>query len=223
MLSTLTAAPPATSTAPSGAVEVVRRVLSLPDDRLDYSEAKIAFDCAIDPSIDANAVRAELEAMEAKARELAGPSPDDDANLGALRKLIYESGPWNGHRPFNYDHHDPVGADGCNSVLASCLKTRLGNCVSMPVLFLILGERLGLHLSLALAPGHMLVRYQDQSGHILNLETTSGAFPARLEWLRQEMPMTDLALKNGVYMRSLPKREAVAQMATTIGEHLVRT
>ena len=35
--------------------------------------------------------------------------------------------------------------------------------------------------------------------------------------------MTDLALKNGVYMRSLPKREAVAHMASTLGERLTET
>jgi regulator of sirC expression with transglutaminase-like and TPR domain len=175
MLSTLAAPPPETFTAPSGAVEVVRQVLSLPDDQLDYAEAKIAFDCAIDPSIDADAVLSELDSMEAKARELAGTASNEGDKLNALRKLIYDSGPWNGHRPFSYDKEDPFGTDSCNSRLGSYLQTRRGNCVSMPILFLILGERLGLDLSLACAPSHFLVRYRSKSGQILNLETTSGA------------------------------------------------
>jgi regulator of sirC expression with transglutaminase-like and TPR domain len=204
-------------------VEVVRRTLSLPDDRLDYAEAKLAFDRAIDPSIDADWVLAELDSMTVKARELAGASPDDAAKLNALRKLIYESGPWNAHRSSEYDHADPFGPNSCNSRLDSYLRTGRGNCVSMPILFLILGERLRLDLSLALAPGHMLVIFRAKSGCTLNLETTSGAQPARLEWLRQEMPMSDLALTNGVYMRPLPKREAVAHMASTIGEHMIET
>lgn len=223
MHSTVTAPPPATFAAPSGVVEIVRQILSLPDDELDYAEAKLAFDRVIDPTIDADAALAELDSITAQARELAGPSPDDGAKLNALRKLIYESGPWNDERPSAYDRADPVGPDGRNSVLASYLQTRLGNCISMPILFLILAERLGLDISLALAPGHMLLRYRDKNGGIFNLETTSGAYPARLEWLRQGMPMSDLALTNGVYMRSLPKREAVAHMTSTIGDRLVAT
>jgi hypothetical protein len=35
------------------------------------------------------------------------------------------------------------------------------------------------------------------------------------------MPMTDRALANGLYMRSLGRREGVALMATTLLEHLV--
>lgn len=88
----------------SDVVEKVRAVLALPDEQLDYARAKLAFDKIIDPSIDEKAVLAELGRMAAKARELAGPSPNDQAKLNALRKLIYQSGPWNGHRPFSYDH-----------------------------------------------------------------------------------------------------------------------
>jgi hypothetical protein len=56
---------------------------------------------------------------------------------------------------------------------------------------------------------------------VLNLETTSGALPARDSWIRRSFPMTDLALKNGLYLRSLSDREAVAHMASTLNEHLM--
>jgi regulator of sirC expression with transglutaminase-like and TPR domain len=220
MHSTLAATPPATAAAPSGAVEIVRRVLSLPDDELDYAEAKLAFDRAIDPAIDADAVTAELDSMAATARELAGASPDDHARLNALRKLIYQSGPWNGHRPFGYDHSDPLGTRIRGKLLSNYLATRRGQCVSMPILFLILGERLGLDLALATAPEHVFVRHRDRQGRVVNLETTSGAHPASDAKMRQGFPMTDLSVRNGLYLRSLPKREAVAEMASTLVEHL---
>ena len=220
MHATLTAEPRAALTAPSGAVEAVRQVLSLPDDEFDHAEAKLALDRAIDPAIDAVPVLAELDAMTVKARELAGPSPDDAAKLNALRKLIYQSGPCNGHRPFAYDQSDPLGTRISGKLLSNYLETRLGQCVSMPILFLILGERLGLDMALATAPHHVFVRYRDRHGRIVNLETTSGAHPASDAKMRQGFAMTNLAVRNGLYLRSLPKREAVAEMASTLVEHL---
>jgi hypothetical protein len=91
----------------------------------------------------------------------------------------------------------------------------------MPILFLILGDRLGLDMALASAPLHMFVRWRDSSGRTLSLETTSGAHPARDAWFRRNMPMTGLALANGLYMRSLGRGEGVALMAHTLLEHLM--
>ena len=85
----------------------------------------------------------------------------------------------------------------------------------MPILFLILAQRFGLNVALVCAPNHFFVRYTNAEGKSFDLETTSGANPARLEWFRQEMPMSDRALATGLYMRSLPRREAVAMMAFT--------
>lgn len=86
----------------------------------------------------------------------------------------------------------------------------------MPALFAILAQRLGLDVALATAPDHVFVRWRDEAGRILNLETTSGAHPAREAWFRHNMPMSDLALANGLYMRSLSRREEVALMAHSL-------
>jgi regulator of sirC expression with transglutaminase-like and TPR domain len=130
-----------------------------------------------------------------------------------VRTVIYQSGPWNGFRPFAYDHDDCTSSKV--QLLSHYLKSGRGNCVPMPILFLILTERLGLDVALVSAPNHFFVRYTSLEGSAFDLETTSGASPARLEWFRQEMPMSDKALANGLYMRSLPRREAIAMMAFT--------
>ena len=89
------------------------------------------------------------------------------------------------------------------------------------MLFLILGTRLGVDLSLAAAPLHLFVRCRIEGGPVVNLETTSGALPARDAWFRQIMPMSGLALANGLYMRSMSRTEAIAAMASTVLEHLI--
>jgi hypothetical protein len=83
---------------------LVSDVLSLPDDQLDYSRAKLALDRIIDPSIDAQRALAEVDRLARAANGLAGADRTRAGRLSALRRVIYESGPWNGGRPFSYDH-----------------------------------------------------------------------------------------------------------------------
>lgn len=204
----------------SDIAEAVNAVLDRPNYELDYARAKVAFDRLIDPEVDEAWVLGELDRLTKSARELSGPSADDAAKLDALRRTIYESGPWNGMRPLAYDMSDPLGRHLPNALLHNYLANRLGQCVSMPILFLIVGERLGLNLALACAPYHLFIRYTAPRGRAINIEPTSGGRPARDEWIRRNHRVSDRAVETGIYMRSLRKREGVALMASTVVTHL---
>jgi regulator of sirC expression with transglutaminase-like and TPR domain len=201
--------------------EIVRGVLSSPGESLDYASAKLTFDRIVDPSVNMDALLAEVDRLGSSASALAGADASPAAKLSALRRVIYESGDWNGHHPFAYDHADPLGRNVRNKLISTYLATRRGNCVSMPILFLIVGERMGLNLALSTAPLHMFLRYADETGREINLEATSGALPARTLWYRQNLPMTDRAIESGLYMRTLTRREAVAHMASTVVDFLI--
>jgi regulator of sirC expression with transglutaminase-like and TPR domain len=198
-----------------GPSSIVRDILSVPDDQLDYARAKLAVDRIVDPSLNADAILAEIERLARAADALAGASAPPAERLAALRRVIYESGEWNGGRPFSYDHADPLGQNVRNKLISTYLATRRGNCVSMPVLVLLVGERMGLNLALSTAPLHIFLRYTDEGGREINREATSGALPARTLWYRQNLPMSDRAIASGLYMRTLSRREAIAHMAST--------
>ena len=150
-------------------------------------------------------------------RAMAGPSATPALRLDALRTYIYKPGPWNQNNPFTYDFADPLGHKTPNKLLATYIRTRRGNCVSMPMLFVALAQRLGLDVTLSTAPHHVFVKYRDaETGRWINLETTGSAKPARDVWLRQQLPMTDEAVANGIYMKTLSKREALVVMADIV-------
>ena len=205
----------------SSPAAIVRDVLSLPDDRLDYGRAKLAFDRVVDPSLDADATLAAVDRLAGSANALAGFDASPTERLSALRRVIYEIGDWNGGRPFSYDHADPLGRNVRHKLISTYLTTRRGNCVSMPLLFLIVGERMGLNLALSTAPLHIFLRHTEESVREINLEATSGALPARTEWYRQNLPMTDRAIQSGLYMQTLSRREATAHMASTVVDFLI--
>lgn len=123
-------------------------------------------------------------------------------------------------RPSFYDQADPLGLNVRNKLISTYLATRRGNCVSMPILLLIVAERMGLDLALSTAPLHIFLRYREGEREI-NLEATSGGHPARTLWYRQNLPMTDRAVESGLYLRTLTRREAVAHMASTVVDYLM--
>ena len=180
----LCAAVPCGSAVPAEATPMfspigVRAIIASPSSQSDFTTAKLALDRIIDPSINDAQVRRQLDHLTAQARAMLGPNPSDEDKINAVRRVIYKAGPWNGGRPFSYDQTDPLGRNVQTKLLATYLRTRRGNCVSMPTLFLILGDRLGLNVSFATAPLHMFVRYNDPQGRAFNIETTSGGNPAR--------------------------------------------
>lgn len=201
--------------------KAVRALLNQPAADVDLARVKLAIDKMIDPRIDVEANLKTLDAMTAQIRAM--PEFGNGAAVGrllALKKYVYESGAWNGHRPFEYDLADPLGTKISNKLLPTYLTTRKGNCVTMPLLVVLLGQRLGIDVTAASAPKHILVKWKNEAGTWINLEATSGANPARDVWIRQQMPMTDEALANGVYLQPLTKPETVALIATTLAEHL---
>lgn len=214
---------PITAEAKTSSLEVqtVKAVLSQPESNLDFLAAATAFDRAIDKGSDTSAARATVARLVDAARQMAGPKPSDTYKLAAVRKAIYASGAWNYNRPFTYDLKDPFGQQVRSKMLSTYVRTRKGNCVSMPVLFLIVADRMGLKVRLAAAPLHLFVRYTDPAGVDHNLEATSGAHEAPADLYRRKMPMSDRAVRSGLYMRTLTKRETIAQMAASVLDFLM--
>ncbi|WP_375394924.1 transglutaminase family protein [uncultured Sphingomonas sp.] len=200
---------------------IVEATLSASDADLDYGGARLTFDRLVDPSRSVADVAAQIDHMTQAVRKLAGSSATPDATIAALRRFLYVDGPWNDGRAFAYDHADPLGQRIENKLLATYFATRRGNCVSMPALFLILADRLGLDVALVTAPLHIFLRYRSESGRIVNIEASNGGHPTRDAWYREQMPMSDRAVESGLYLRSLSKREGLALLATTVLEHLI--
>nr|WP_244292546.1 transglutaminase family protein [Xanthomonas hyacinthi] len=140
------------------------------------------------------------------------------SQLDALLVTLYQSGPWNDNRPFRYDLDDPLGKNRTNKLLATYLATRKGNCVSMPILLTILGQRLRLFMTLATAPEHVLVEFVDDESRWLNIEATAGGFKFDSSYER-ETGITPTAIQNEIYLRPLSPHETVGVMASTLMEH----
>jgi len=212
---------------PSAPAVFVRALVNTPEAEVDFGRAKLAVDKFVDPSIDTVVALAEIDRMVATVNKMLATLPPDAAStsmekMKALRTFLYEGGWWNNGRPFEYDLSDPFGQKPGSQSLTNYLATRKGNCVSMPALFVTLGQRLGLDVTLSTAPLHMFVKFTDDAtGKTWNLETTSGAGFTRDTWYRQKLPMTDESIANGVYLKTLSRREALSVLAAPVLDRLL--
>lgn len=199
----------------------VRELFSRDMATLDLARVKIEVDRMIDPSINVETQLAQIDQMVATIESMLPQNADSWTKIEAIRRYIYEPGPWNGNRAFSYDHDDPYGLDVQNKLLSDYIQDRRGNCITMPFLFIILGQRLGLDVTPAMAPLHVFVKFTDDQGITHNLETTSGAGRARDQHYRDLLPITDEAVANGVFLTPLTTEQAVAVIAVVIVEDLM--
>ncbi|MCL1633356.1 hypothetical protein M2650_01675 [Luteimonas sp. SX5] len=208
---------PAKSTKPDPNVEELRKLLSQPEGFIDLAKAKVAIDHMVDPKVDVQGTLRLLDQWADKVRARFPPGASNKAKLNLLISTLYEPGPWNDYRPFGYDFRGPRIQALSDTFLSTYLTTRKGQCVIMPIAFVLLGQKLGLPITMSMAPHHLLGKYGDEeNGTWMNIEATSG----KIYWDGQfeQSPLVGLSpdwAEKGAFLRPFSQRESVALFATS--------
>jgi hypothetical protein len=114
------------------------------------------------------------------------------------------------HDPTYYDYNDYDGAkDHRNFFLTKCLATGMGQCNSMPAVYVCLAEGLGAKAYLSHAPQHGLVKYPGKDGKMRNYEATSN-WDITDQWYLDDMFISKKAQQSGVYLQPMDSRQIVA-------------
>jgi len=128
----------------------------------------------------------------------------------AVFSYMMDSIPTNNFKPCTYDFTDFMGdKDYTKMFVTKLMKTRSGNCHSLPSYYKILCEEIGAKAFLALAPNHLYIKHIDEKGQWTNVELTNGGFP-RDQWIIKEMAIPIEAIKSEAYMKPLTDKESIA-------------
>ncbi|EOG6908219.1 transglutaminase family protein, partial [Flavobacterium psychrophilum] len=123
------------------------------------------------------------------------------------------------YEPFGYDFQDVFGHKTRENLFVSkLLETRKGNCHSLPYLYKILCEELGVDANLALAPNHVYIKHRNIKEGWYNTELTSGIFPIDA-WIMASGFVHIDAISNGVYMKALNNRESIAVVMIDLADN----
>lgn len=134
-------------------------VAALPDERIDLGEAALLIAAEAEPPADPAACRRELDALAAAAAEALRGRDSVRGRLEALGRFLFEREGFRGNAGDYYDAR--------NSFLHEVLRRRTGIPISLALLYMELGKRLGLALEGVNFPGHFLLRHLGPEGRVL--------------------------------------------------------
>ena len=115
------------------------------------------------------------------------------------------------HTPFKYDFVDYIGQkDWSKMFVTKLLKTKTGQCHSMPLLYLILAEQIQAEAFLSFSPSHSFIKFKDKNGKWYNIELTNGMFTASSFMINSGYIKAE-AIQNHIYLQNLSKQELLSE------------
>jgi len=103
----------------------------------------------LNPELDIQAVREELDRLAQRCREIRVASMNPRENLLLLNRVLFHEG---GFRGNTEDYDDPL-----NSCLEAVLRRRKGLPILLSSVYILVGQRVGIDLEPIALPGHFLV------------------------------------------------------------------
>ncbi len=190
----------------------IEKLLALPEDKIDIGLAALTFAHDAypdDTDIQAYSRRIDQLAQEvrtvqriAKANHTAARNSTDDTVLALSAVFFKDEG-------FTYDHSPEAMTNALNYFLPGTIEKKKGICSTLPMLYMAIGQRLGLPVYAVETPRHNFVRIADPHSQFRNIEVTSAGAPPDAWYIAQEH-LTDTAITRGTYMRPITHHQYLA-------------
>lgn len=194
---------------------VALELLAIPDDKLKLGDAALRLSTLLMPGETFDDERRQLDQIAAAVAARIAGKTDPEYRIRAINTVLFQQ------LKFRYDLTDIEGLKVEQSTLLGLMRSRKGNCVSLPALWYAVAERLNLPVFAVLAPNHVFLRYDDGKVQS-NIEATADGEEATDERYIGDLEIPDEGVKSGAFMRSLSKREFLAHLISDVGEKLLR-
>jgi hypothetical protein len=128
----------------------------------------------------------------------------------AIFEYMMHASSMNGNIPFKYDFDDFYGEkDWRSTFVTKLMRTKKGNCRSLPYYYKILANEMGAEAKLAYAPNHIYIKHVAEDGQWINVELTNGSFSSDA-WLIQSFEISQKAISNRIYMEAITEKQSIA-------------
>src|SRR6187455_1048410 len=163
---------------PRPALQVFEDVLSEKEESLDLARACLLIAQDAYPALDVERYLGDIERMAIRLRARLAKSGEAEQRVVALNQYLFDD---LGYRGNTEDYYDPR-----NSYLNEVLDRKTGIPITLSILYMELGRRIGLPLEGVSFPGHFLVRLKLRGG-VLVLDPFSGGAPQSEDDLRKRV------------------------------------
>jgi len=194
-----------------------------PEEKIDLFHSALLIAKLDNPELDVGAYQRQLETMAKQIQSKLSKSSDAESRLKALQEYLFVENGFHGSRSDYYNR--------ANSYLNEVLDEREGLPITLSVLFMELGHRIGVKdLAGVALPGHFMVKYSPEKGEEQLIDVfDEGKTVTREEadQIAQEfsgVPLTEAQLKPAkkreIIIRMLRNLHSAAQRAETGPEGL---
>lgn len=118
---------------------------------------------------------------------------------------------------YNWDDFDSK-KNFTSHFVTTLIEKNIGQCYSMPLLYLILAEKMNAEAYLSYAPHHSFVKIKDDKGAWCNLELTCRYILSDYYYMNHSYIKSE-AIRNKIYLNPLSKKETVASMVLQLGRY----
>jgi regulator of sirC expression with transglutaminase-like and TPR domain len=159
-------------------LQVFEKILAEKDERIDLARACLMIAQDAYPGLDVERYMGEIESLALRLRTRLKNVGAVEDRVIALNEFLYEQlGYWGN----TDDYYDPR-----NSYLNEVIDRKTGIPITLAILYMEIGRRIGLPLEGISFPGHFLVQLRVRSG-VLILDPFSGGAPQSEPELRQRL------------------------------------
>jgi len=176
-----------------------------PEGSLDLARAALLVAAESDPRVDVDAQLHTLDSWAAELRARIEPGWNNLQKLARLRRYVFED---LGFRGEHKDYYNPA-----NSLLHEVMQRRRGIPLTLSILFMELGWRIGMPLEGVGFPGHFLVRLTGEPGDLLLDPFSEGRSLSRDEARGLLDKVTGGRMEfDEVLLESVTKREMITRL-----------
>ena len=144
---------------PTAAAARFRDLIDRPEDEIDLAEAALLIAKGVNAALDVDAYLSQIEGLARQLEQRLPESVDPTERILALNRFLFDE---QGFAPNVENYYDPR-----NSFLNEVLERRVGIPISLSILYIEIGRRVGLPLRGVSFPGHFLVKCKLNDGVIV--------------------------------------------------------
>ncbi|MBI2930404.1 MAG: tetratricopeptide repeat protein [Planctomycetes bacterium] len=188
----------------------LKRFLNSDDRQLKYIDLGMEFAKSVEPDLNAGRWREEVRTLAGRARKKIAAAKNAAEKIQVINDVLFGD---SGLTSVVLD--DSLEGKLINRVL----HNKRGDCMGLSLLYLCVGEAIGLPLFMVEVPGHVFVRFDDGKSP-RNIECTDTGKEAANDFYVKLKKITPNEIQKGIYLRNLAKKEVVGVFLRNRGRHL---
>ncbi len=189
----------------------IAKLAALPEAEIDIGKAALILAKDVFPDLDIQAYSVKIDQIVTAVRSLTQGSVDPDHRIRVLNTYLYLQ--WG----MAYDFSDLYVQKLKNRYINGILDNKKGSCVSMPLLYLAVSQRLGYPVYPVSVPDHIFLRYVDFRLAQANIEATGGGGYSPDEKYIADLNISERGIEKGTYLKTLTYREFVGMLISQNG------